>query len=70
MKKRTKAQIIADDMQARIEEGEFDRNIRLPTCKELTLQYHTSSRTIHATIEALKARGLVIANPGRGIFLK
>ena len=68
--KRTKARIIADDMQARIEEGEFNRNVRLPTTRELTVQYHTSSRTIRDTIEALKARGLIIANPGKGIFLK
>lgn len=70
MKKRTKAQIIADDMQARIEEGEFKKTIRLPTTRELSAQYHTSSRTIRDTIEALKSRGLIIANPGKGIFLK
>lgn len=70
MVKRTKAQIIADDMEARIEEGEFKRDVRLPTCRELVEQYHTSSRTIHDTIEALKSRGLIITTPGKGTFLK
>lgn len=66
----TKGQIIADDIEARIKEGEFSRLVRLPTVLELTKHYETSNRTINAALEALKGRGLIITRPGKGTFLK
>lgn len=66
----TKGRIIADDMEARIKEGEFSRLVRLPTVKELVKQYETSNRTISEAFEALKARGLIITRRGKGTFLK
>lgn len=66
----TKGQMIADDIQARIEAGEFNRMMSLPTTKEFCRHYETSNRTISQAFEALKARNLIITRPGKGTFLK
>lgn len=66
----TKGQLIADDMEARIKNGEFSKSTRLPAVLELVKHYETSNRTISEAFEALKARGLIITKRGKGTFLK
>lgn len=66
----TKGIVIADDLEARIKNGEFSKGIRLPAVLELVKHYETSNRTVSEALEALKARGLIITKRGKGTFLK
>lgn len=67
---RRRYQIIADDLQARIEAGEFDNIIKLPRTVDLVKHYGTSLRTIQTVTETLRARDLIYTIPGQGNYLK
>jgi GntR family transcriptional regulator len=61
---------IADDLAARIQAGEFARDVSLPGAGELAEQYHCSRRTAWRAVQELAARDLVIIKPSYGTFLK
>ena len=43
---------------------------KLPTTRELTDIYKTSSRTVAQAIDRLKARGVIFSRPGKGLYVK
>ena len=58
---------IADDLEAKIKSGEYTG--KLPKVLDIVAIYSCSNRTVSKAIEALKARGLVHTQPGRGIII-
>jgi DNA-binding GntR family transcriptional regulator len=64
-----RAKEIADDIEERIEEQFSGFRIKLPTTRELSTMYKTSSRTISTALDKLKARGVIHTRPGKGIYV-
>lgn len=60
---------IAEDLQRRIETGEFAGNRLLPSEAELCAGYDASRVTVRKALDALKADGLVDARQGFGWFV-
>jgi GntR family transcriptional regulator len=60
---------IADDLRAKIENGELVPGAQLPTELELREQYEASRNTIRDAIKRLIGLGLVETKPGQGTFV-
>jgi GntR family transcriptional regulator len=60
--------LIADDLRARVEAGEFAAGRLLPSESELSAAYEASRVTVRKALEALRAEGLVDARQGLGWF--
>jgi GntR family transcriptional regulator len=59
---------IMDDIQRRIATGEFPVDQRLPTARDLAVQYGVSEGTVRKAIDLLKDRGVLIGHQGVGVF--
>jgi DNA-binding GntR family transcriptional regulator len=70
MRQKTKPILIAEDIQRRIAEGEFKRGQRIPTQRVMVKEYKTSSRTVSEAVDILKARQIVVTDPGNGAYVK
>lgn len=60
---------IANEMSARIIEGEYQPGERLPSKTELAQLYSVSAATIEKVHIVLRERGLVIGHSGRGVYV-
>jgi GntR family transcriptional regulator len=60
---------IADDLRDQIERGELAAGQRLPAGRELAKIYGVAGQTILRAIDVLKAEGLLISHPPRGVFV-
>ena len=60
---------IADDLRNKIESGELEQGIQLPTEAELMKQYAASRNTVRDAITRLTTLGLVETRPGQGTFV-
>jgi len=60
---------IADDMQRRIQIGEFPPGSALPQYAGLARSYGVSVSTAQRAVMLLRDRGLVSGVPGRGVFV-
>lgn len=58
-------EILAAELRAAIERGEFAPGSPLPTSTELTAQHNVSAGTVNRAITLLKESGLVAASRGR-----
>jgi GntR family transcriptional regulator len=61
---------VADDLRARIAAGEYQQGARLPSERELIEVYAVSRPTIRDAVGLLRTEGVVIAEHGRGLFVK
>ena len=61
---------IADDLRRAIEAGHLAPGSRLPSERELARQYGTARNTAREAIRLLGVAGLVIAEHGRGVFVR
>ncbi len=61
---------IADELRATIERGELQPGGRLPSERELAAQYGTARNTAREAISILQGEGLVVAQHGRGVFVR
>ncbi len=61
---------IADDLRRAIETGHLAPGSRLPSERELARQYGTARNTAREAIRLLGEAGLVIAEHGRGVFVR
>src|ERR1700678_487617 len=59
---------IADDLRAKIAQGELLPNLKLPTEGELSDQYEASRNTVREAIRRLTDEGLLESRPGQGTF--
>ena len=62
--------LVADDLHRRIVSGEFAPGARLPSERELVDRFHVSRPTIRQAIGVLRVEGLVLAEHGRGLFVR
>lgn len=61
---------VADDLRARIRDGEYPPGERIPTESTLTVTYKVSAPTIRQAVGVLEAEGLVERQHGRGTFVR
>jgi len=60
---------IADEIQARIESGEWPADFKLPSTVGLQTQYRVSHMTINAAVNLLVERGYIRAVKGVGRYV-
>ncbi len=63
-------QQIADDLRADIDSGAFAAGSLLPSERTLTARYGASPTTVRPAIALLKNEGRVVAERGRGVFVR
>ena len=61
---------LADDLRARILDGEFSATEPIPTEAQLSDGYHTSRITVRHALDLLEREGLVHREQGRGSFIR
>jgi len=61
---------LADDLRARIQDGEFSTADPMPTEARLSADYHTSRITVRHALALLEHEGLVHREQGRGSFIR
>lgn len=61
---------VADDLRAKIGTGELAPGAKLPSERELVDVYGVSRPTIRDAIGLLRSEGVVIAEHGRGVFVR
>jgi GntR family transcriptional regulator len=67
---RSPSRQIADDLRKEIRAGALTPGAQLPSERELVERYGTSAQTARQAVSLLKAEGLVVGMPGRGIFVR
>ncbi len=65
-----KYESIAEDIQHKIQTGEYRADERLPQEKELCKQYDASRITVREALDLLVSRGLITRRRGAGTFVK
>ncbi|WP_433793292.1 GntR family transcriptional regulator [Actinoplanes sp. CA-252034] len=68
--KRLPSRRIADDLRASIEAGRLAPGAKLPSERDLAAQYGTARNTAREAISLLQGEGLVVAQHGRGVFVR
>jgi len=68
--KRLPSRRIADDLRAAIGRGDLAANAKLPSERELAAQYGTARNTAREAVSILQAEGLVVAQHGKGVFVR
>ncbi|OLF07761.1 transcriptional regulator [Actinophytocola xinjiangensis] len=61
---------VADDLRARIASGELAPGDRLPSERQMVDTYGVSRPTVRDAVNLLRTEGLVIAEHGRGVFVR
>jgi len=60
---------IADDLRESIERGSLTAGQRLPSGRALATQYGVAGQTVQHALDVLKAEGLLVSHPPRGVFV-
>jgi GntR family transcriptional regulator len=68
--KQPPSRVIADDLRNKIESGDLAPGDKLPSERELAGQYGTARNTAREAVRLLAEAGLVIAEHGRGSFVR
>ena len=68
--KRLPRRRIADDLRGSIESGELAAGAKLPSERDLAARYGTARNTAREAISILQTEGLVVAQHGRGVFVR
>jgi DNA-binding GntR family transcriptional regulator len=63
-------QQVAGDLRRRIASAEFPVGSAIPSTAKLTKTYAVSSTVIRAAVSQLRADGLLIGQPGKGVFVR
>jgi DNA-binding GntR family transcriptional regulator len=61
---------VADDLRRRIASAEFPVGSAIPSTAKLTIMYACSSTVIRAAVSQLRVDGLLIGQPGKGVFVR
>jgi DNA-binding GntR family transcriptional regulator len=61
--------VIADAIRAKIADGDYAVEDKLPSTEDLRKLYGASARTVRRAIEELGAQGIVYGQPGVGVFV-
>jgi GntR family transcriptional regulator len=68
--KRLPSRRIADDLRQRIESGDLAAGAKLPSERDLAGTYTTARNTAREAIAILASEGLVVAQHGKGVFVR
>lgn len=60
---------IAEDIAAKIRDGDYVRGEALPAQRELSTAYGVSLMTLRQALRELSAEGLIVQQPGKGTFV-
>jgi DNA-binding GntR family transcriptional regulator len=63
-------QEVADDLKRRIASAEFPVGSAIPSTAKLTKRYGVSSTVVRAAVAQLRGDGLLIGQPGKGVFVR
>jgi GntR family transcriptional regulator len=63
-------QQVADDLRRRIASAEFPVGSAIPSTAKLTRTYGVSSTVVRAAVSQLRANGLLVGQPGKGVFVR
>jgi DNA-binding GntR family transcriptional regulator len=61
--------LIADDIAAKIQDGTYPPNGRLPSLADLVHEYGAANGTVRKAVEELRERGLIETISGKGSFV-
>jgi GntR family transcriptional regulator len=61
---------VADDLRRAIERGEYQPGQRLPSGRALARRYEVALNTAQRAVDLLKAEGILISYPPRGVFVR
>ncbi len=61
---------VADELRKRIRDGTYAADAQLPSERELSELYATSRVTIRQAVAELRSEGLIVAEHGRGLFVR
>lgn len=61
--------LIADDIAAKIQDGTYPADGRIPSVADLVHEYGAARGTVRKAIAQLAERGLVEVVPGKGVFV-
>ncbi|MFJ6130854.1 GntR family transcriptional regulator [Streptomyces griseoviridis] len=64
------ARQIADDLRARIDDGEFGPGARLPGEPALVRDYGVAKMTANGALKLLVAEGIAVSRPGSGTYVR
>lgn len=64
------ARQIADDLRARIDDGEFGPGVRLPGEPALVRDYGVAKMTASGALKLLVAEGVAVSRPGSGTYVR
>jgi GntR family transcriptional regulator len=68
--RRPASERIADELRAAIAAGDLPPGAKLPSERELAQQYDAARNTVRQAIRILSEAGLVLAEHGRGVFVR
>ena len=68
--KRLPSRRIADDLRTEIGSGDLAPGAKLPSERDLAARYGTARNTAREAISILQSEGLVVAQHGRGVFVR
>ena len=63
-------QQVADDLRQKIASAEFPVGSAIPSTAELTRTHGVSTTVVRAAVAQLRADGLLIGQPGKGVFVR
>ena len=63
-------QQVAEDLRKRITSGEFPVGSAIPSTSKLASAYAVSITVVRAAVTQLRADGLLIGQPGKGVFVR
>jgi GntR family transcriptional repressor for pyruvate dehydrogenase complex len=61
---------LADHLESSIISGRWAPGTKLPSERQLSLQYHLSRPTVREGLRRIQERGLILVQPGRGSFVR
>lgn len=60
---------VAEDLRAKIAQGELKTGQRIPSGRELARKYGVALLTIQRAVDMLKGEGILVSHPPRGVFV-
>src|SRR5262245_3270396 len=62
-------QQVADDLRQKMASGELPVGAAIPSTAQMTRQYGVSSTVVRAAVGQLRSEGLLVGQPGKGVFV-
>jgi GntR family transcriptional regulator len=63
-------QLVADDIRARIRSGEYELGQPIPSTARLMQIHQVSSTVVRRAVEQLRTDGVLVGQPGKGVYVQ